>query len=134
MGTAKRAYDLLRGYVNREWDRIQGVEALDAWRELEDAPAPPSTPAPGAPLSPDSPHDQAEAARRILGVSTTASYEEIRKSFERLSKRSEPSNFPPGTPERVAAEQIRKRVDAAYRLLTDQTPTTEKRFKSLEIE
>ena len=37
MSTARRAYDLLRGYVHQEWERIQGLEHSDALEELDRA-------------------------------------------------------------------------------------------------
>ena len=31
MSEAKRAYDILRGYVNQEWDRIKNLDGLSAF-------------------------------------------------------------------------------------------------------
>ncbi|MEQ1936394.1 MAG: hypothetical protein ABL962_21275 [Fimbriimonadaceae bacterium] len=35
MSTGRRAYNMLRGFVNTEWDRINGLDQEAAWRELE---------------------------------------------------------------------------------------------------
>ena len=37
MSSARRAYDLLRGYIAHEWERIQGVEEDFAEAELNEA-------------------------------------------------------------------------------------------------
>lgn len=136
MSLGKRAYNILRGYVNREWDRIQALDRLYAEKELAEstqAPAPPPeaelpTPNEAAPTDPKA------RARELLGVGPDASFEEIRKAFERLNKRSDPRNFPAGSPEAAQAASIRQRVNWAYQTLTEHVDVTEKRFKSLEIE
>lgn len=136
MSLAKRAYSILRGYVNREWDRIQALDRLYAEKELAEstqgqAPAPEAEPqAPKAPAQ----TDPKARARELLGVGPDASFEEIRKAFERLNKRSDPRNFPPGSPEAGQAASIQQRVNWAYQTLTEHVDVTEKRFKSLEIE
>ncbi len=136
MSTARRAYDILRGYIGREWERIQTVEESSARTELNDSlktPAPTSTPS-SDPVPAAAPTEDKEAyARRLLGVSVSASFDEIRKQFERLNRRSDPSNFPPGSAEANQASEIQKRVHWAYGFLTEHMDTTEKRFRSLEI-
>ncbi len=139
MSTGRRAYDLLRGYVNSEWERLQGVEQNAAWKELQDATT--QTPPADATASPADQvvkakvpvENQAAYARTVLGVGEQASFEEIRKAFERLSKRSDPANFPAGSQESLQASEIQKRVHWAYGLLTENIDATEKRFRSLEI-
>ncbi len=39
MNEGRRAYDLLRGYIGQEWERIRGVPGVEdpAERELNDA-------------------------------------------------------------------------------------------------
>ncbi|HVL38867.1 MAG TPA: J domain-containing protein [Fimbriimonadaceae bacterium] len=129
----RRAYDMLRGYVHREWERIQGVEREYAERELEEAL---ERPAPWQPADrrQEVEEDQNTRAARLLGVAVNAPFEEIRKAFERLNKRSDPGNFPPASVEAREAAEIQKRVHWAYSVLTEGLDTTEKRFRSLEID
>ncbi|HTQ09521.1 MAG TPA: J domain-containing protein [Fimbriimonadaceae bacterium] len=141
MGEAKRVYDLLRGYVNREYDRIRGVELDEAERELNDVIAG-STPSKTSLSSANTPAvgsvepvaSREERARRILGVTEQSSFDEIRRAFERLNKRGDPSRFPGNSPEREHAASIQKSVQWAYGVLTVNVDATEKRFRSLEIE
>lgn len=136
MSLPRRAYDLLRGYVNHEWERIQEVEERFAEKELKEAvesPAPrPVEPAPT--VAPEPTPDNRELARRLLGVGPEASFAEIRHAFERLNRRSDPSNFPAGSAEAKSAQEIQRRVQWAYAVLTDGMDATEKRFRSLEID
>lgn len=140
MSTAKRTYDILRGYVNREWDRIQGIELTDAERELSDAldnPAPRPRPATGAAvetIDADTSASEVAIARRILGVDEGASFAEVRTAFDRVVKRTDPVNFPAGSPEAQQAAEIHRRVHRAYDILTEGMDATEKRFRTLEIE
>jgi hypothetical protein len=144
MSSGKRAYDLLRGYVNREWDRIQGVDRESAERELYE-PASPDLSANVGSRSGDVPmdregfelvaraNDRAKAAS-ILGVSPTDGFDVIHRAYDRLNKRSDPCNFPAGSAEAVHAMEIRQRVQWAFRLLTEGMDSTERRFRSLEID
>jgi len=136
MSSGRRAYDLLRGYVNQEWERIQGVDRKSALGELD-------SPADYAAVKVERTvtieqeivsSDPQDWARRILGVGPTADFSEIRKSFERLNTRSDPSKFPVDSPESRQASDIQRRVQRAYSILTDGIDSTEKRFKSLEID
>ncbi|MBX7132556.1 MAG: J domain-containing protein [Fimbriimonadaceae bacterium] len=135
MSDARRAYDLLRGYVNREWDRIRGIEDSDAARELDAALAEPkSADSVATDYSATGPQNPKAFARSILGVSETATFVEIRRSFERLHKRSSPENFAPNSDEARQAADILKRVNWAYRTLTEEVDSVQMRFSSLEIE
>lgn len=133
MSSGRRAYDILRSFVNSEWERIRGIDLDKALAEL-DAPAAPTVAGSieTAPTLRSS--DPKALARSVLGVSETADFEEIRKAFERLNERSEPARFPEGSEEQKHASQIQTRVNWAYQTLTEEVPTTEKRFRSLEIE
>jgi hypothetical protein len=140
MSTAKRAYDVLRGYVNREWDRIQGIELSDAERELTDALDSP-TARPRTDSEPDASTasstpliSEPALARQILGVGEGATFAEIRASFDRIIKRTDPANFPAGSPEAAQATEIHRRVHRAYATLTEGMDATEKRFRTLEID
>jgi hypothetical protein len=138
MSTGRRAYDLLRGYVNTEWERIRGVEDDSAERELNEALGDPAYARYGR--TAEASHYEVtiltdeEKARQVLGVSTTASFEEIRKAFDRLNERSDPAKFPEGSLEAQHAAEIRSRVHRAFRILSDKFDSTETRFKSLEID
>jgi DnaJ-domain-containing protein 1 len=136
MGNGRRAYDLLRGYVNQEWERIRGVDDKDALTELNESVSITSTRVERSvtiqqEIIAVNPPDW---ARRILGVSPTADFTEIRQAFEKLNTRSDPSKFPAGSAEAQQASEIQLRVQQAYAILTDAIDSTEKRFKSLEID
>lgn len=129
MSMGRRAYDILRGYVGREWERIQGVEEDAAWKELQTERAKSTK----EDLPPIPVANREAHARSLLGVGPTAGFGEVRKAFERLNKRSDPTNFPAGSPEATQAAEIQKRVHWAFGVLTENMDATEKRFKSLEI-
>jgi hypothetical protein len=136
MSGARRAYNILRGYVMKEWERIQGVEKDLAEQELHQAmndPTKRGQPPPKAEVY-ERVEDAEAAARRLLGVAPNATFAQIRQAFERLNKRSDPKNFPNDSPEQEQAAQIQKRVNWAYTTLTDSVDTTQKRFRTLEIE
>ena len=140
MSTGRRAYDILRAHVNNQWDRINEPGLKSAWNELNEAVNGPKF-QDGAPEVPAAenqkaaePIDQKAIARRILGVEESASFEEVRKAYERLRKRSEPAKFPEGTEEREMAAQLSQRIETAYRILAKDVPSIEKRFSNLEIE
>lgn len=138
MSDLKRAYDLLRGYVGREWDRIKDIEWSEAAKELlvpEGKPAtPPEPTAPAAEAAPKPVTDFEAQAREILGVRPEDDFAALRKAYERLTKRTDPALFPAGTPEADQAAKLRAKVDWAYQFLTASTDATAKRFGSLEIE
>ena len=136
MSTGRRAYDLLRGFVNQEWERIHSVNETPEERELRES------------LDINSMHveeratvretyvevDPKDWARRILGVGPGADFVEIRTTFERLHSRSDPSKFPVGSSEANQASEIHITVQKAYAILSESFDSTEKRFKSLEID
>jgi hypothetical protein len=123
----------MRGYVNREWERIRDLEREYAEQEL-DEPVVARAPQPADQQAALPPVDPKERARQLLGVEPDAGFREIRKAFERLNKRSDPANFPAGSPEAAQATDIQRRVNWAYQVLTENVDVTEKRFKSLEID
>lgn len=140
MNEAKRAYNIIRGYVGREWDRIKEFERSLAENELDEAMREPVK-------SEGSEDDVARAtedlerqvdrtgiARKMIGVAEDADFKTIRKKFEELKERSDPAKFPAGSKEQTQAEQIQKRAYWAYNVLTEHFDATEKRFRTLEIE
>lgn len=129
MSEAKRAYDMLRGYVNREWERITGVDDL-AQQEL-DEPVYTTTTRIETSATMKDPDGR---ARGILGVSGTADFEAIKAAYDRLNLRSDPGNFPDGSVEARHAAEINQKVQLAYRHLTEKMDSTERRFRSLEID
>lgn len=142
MREAQRAYDILRGYLGREWDRIKGVDYESAEKELEEALNQPRRRS--RPVDEEveyvvttrelADEEKPAHARRLLGVSESATFSVIRKKFEQLNRRSDPQNFPEGSVEREQAAIIQRRVVWAYHVLTEDLDGTEKRFRSLEIE
>lgn len=139
MSGIKRAYDIMRGYVNSEWDRIRGVDYENADMELEEALR--------NPVARNRPEERYEVttrelsdierpsyARKLLGVEESASFSQIRKKYEQLHERADPSKFPNGSVEREQAVLIQRRIAWAYQVLTEKLDETEKRFRSLEIE
>lgn len=136
MNGGRRAYDILRGYINTEWERIQGVDSDSAAsQELNDALAGPK------PIATDgdapaqlSSADEESLARQVLGVGREAGFEDIRAAYQRLSERCDAKNFPSGSEEARQADKIRVRVQKAFRILSDKFDSTETRFRSLEIE
>lgn len=131
----RRAYDLLRGYVGREWDRIKDIEWAEAAKELlvpagEPAQAEPATDTP----APTPPTDYKAVARQVLGVKPEDDFATVRKAFERLNGRTNPSLFPAGSDEAAQAAKLREKVTWAYQFLTAGMDDTQKRFGSLEIE
>jgi hypothetical protein len=139
MSTGRRAYDILRGWVSTEWDRIKEIErdlAEDELRTSMDQPYPPR-PKPELQTEEEikaAKEDAKAHARNVLGVGEKATFEEIRKAFDRLNKRSDPARFPPNSPERTSAAEIQKRIHWAYQVLTESMDNVQKRFRSLEIE
>lgn len=130
MSLGRRAYNLLRGYLGREFDRIEAIDRVDALEELAE---PGATP-PATQEQRRSERLTAERARELLGVAPDADFETVRRTYERLFKRSDPSNFPEGSPERERARQIHQKVGEAYAALLEELPALEKRFRSLDID
>lgn len=135
----RRAYDLLRGYVGREWDRIKDIEWAEAAKELmmpSGEPVETETARPVAKPQPSAtePTDYHAMARQVLGVRPEDDFATVRKAFERLNSRTNPALFPTGSDEAAQAAKLREKVTWAYQFLTAATDDTQKRFGSLEIE
>lgn len=138
MSTTRRAYDILRGYVNYGWERIQG-EQTAAEQELREAVEQPyaesgisqdrlaEAAAPTVSMSVDS-------ARRLLDVNPTATSKEIAAAHERVRKAIDPSKFRSGSDAQGRARHLLRLIDGAKRVLEDNLDPTIKRFEGLQIE
>lgn len=150
--SGRRAYTVIKGFVNREWERLFESEDEDARREVlttwaesgkEDGDAKvihlervsdgSRAPAISA-LQQPSKVDTVAKSRGVLGVQEKSSIEEIYKAYMSLIDRCNPSRFPDGSQEAFRANQIRIRVLEAYRTLTDHVDTTELRFRSIDLD
>lgn len=140
MSIGKRAYNIARGWISHEWDRIREVErdlAEDELRQSMDNPAPTTRSATREMTDAEvaaAKEDARAHARRLLGLEDGATFEEIRKVFDRLNQRSDPSKFPNGSAEQKQAAEIQTRIHWAYAQLTDGVDNIDKRFRSLEIQ
>jgi DnaJ-class molecular chaperone len=137
MSTGRRAYDILRGWVSHEWDRIREIERDLAQQELQQSMETVRTPSANLESEVEqklAKEDALEHARNLLGVKESASFEEIRRAFDKLNKRSDPARFPVNSSERSQAAEIQKRIHWAYQLLTESMDSIRKRFGSLELE
>ncbi|MER3412925.1 MAG: hypothetical protein C4341_01560 [Armatimonadota bacterium] len=142
MSTARRAYNLLRAYINREWERIESVFRADAERELEQSLNPTAAPEPSQTTDqpslqePGATEEQRryEEAYRVLGLSRDASLTDLRRAYRRLSERSRPTHFPEGSEERKRAARIHLKVQEAYDTLLPVLDARLRRFKSLDLD
>lgn len=134
MDGARRAYDILRGYIGQEWERISSP-ADDPGRaefeaEMARLPQPPPATVPTEVAHALTP----EAARKILGAEPEESFGAVKRRFDRLYERSDPARFAKGSDEARQAANIRTRVAAAFAVLKDAASPTDRRFGTLEIE
>ncbi|QYK53867.1 MAG: J domain-containing protein [Fimbriimonadaceae bacterium] len=139
MREAKRAYNVLRAFVNQEFDRIKSVDVMEAWRELDETPGQSADTSvkstESTPVNAEATANELEAtARTILNVTAKATFDEIRKAYERISRRVQPEQFTEGTPEAQQAGELLRKATWAYQFLTKDISPAERRFRSLEIE
>lgn len=139
MSEFRRAYDLMRAYIGREFSRLQDLERELAEDELNRGTSGISTQADSVSTSvtasvPPAPVDPKEEARRVLGVAPDATFSEVRQAYMRLNKRSQAENFTAGSVEAKQAEMISLRVQRAYQVLSADASEVQKRFQSLEID
>ena len=135
MSTSQRAYNLLRTFINTEWERLHAIE-------LEGSAPSGKTPQEEM-LEPVVRHEPTnrtpfisneEQAARILGVSLADDFATVKKAFQRLHSRSDPANFPIGSAEARQAAAIHQQVEIAYQILIKGMDATSVRFGSLEFE
>lgn len=138
MSTARRAYDILRGYVADGWERLQGNEESLAESELRQAveqpyEVPPPTERAARPDSTIA-SMSVETARRLLDVPPNATTKQITEAHDRLKAGIDPTKFPEGSDARNRAKRLNALCGAAYRVLCDNMDPTIKRFEGLQIE
>jgi DnaJ-class molecular chaperone len=140
MSTARRAYNLLRAYINREWERIEDAFRADAERELEESLHPTLSNAPPQPATQETPQpkpqqeDEVARAYRILGLPQDATLAELKRKYRRLSERSLPTQFPEGSEERRRAAKIHLMVQEAYDILLPILDPRIRRFRNLDLD
>jgi hypothetical protein len=137
MSSSRRAYDILRGYVNNGWERIQGGEENSAERELREAleQPNPSTPPYQANERPQLVSTlSVESARRLLDVPAEATSKQIKEAREKIRATVDPSRFPSGSAARERATHLLKMIDGAERVLIDNLDPTIRRFENLQVE
>ena len=138
MSSARRAYDILRGYVNNGWERFQGAEETDAERELREALEQPNRVAAESRDVDSVPHKvtsmSVDRARRLIGVPPEATTKQIRVACQDLRKIADP-NLHRDKPENESrARQALFAIDAAERVLIENVDPTVRRFENLQIE
>lgn len=134
MSTGRRAYDIVRGYVNHGWDRVSGVDDK-AEAELREAlanPTPPST----APAAPKPPPMTVEVARRLLGVNENATAREVQRAHDDLTKAIDPARFEADPQAAARARELSSRLQMALVLAkaSAKSDPLADRFSGLEIE
>jgi hypothetical protein len=70
---------------------------------------------------------------KVLGVDPGGDFATVQAAYSKLAARCAPDRFPEGSEERRTAEEIRKRVDAAFDALRDALDSTAGRFDKLEF-
>lgn len=114
----------------------------DARRELDDStdlrpPLRSPEEIAGGPVRPSTPASQSANPLaihyRVLGLEEGADLGAIEATYNQLAARCAPERFPEGSEEQQAAQEIFKRVDAAYNTLRDALDPTAGRFDKLEI-
>jgi hypothetical protein len=138
MSTARRAYDILRGYVSHGWDQFRGDPEEDAERELREAV---EQPYPSERRNAPEPQEQrpvtavsVDTARRLLDVGPDATSRQIEAAHEKLRRAADPGRFPVGSDARMRADHLTRLIDASKRILCENLDPTIKRFEGLEIE
>ena len=132
MSTGRRAYDIVRGYVNHGWDRVSGIDE-GAEAELRAAM---EAPTPTTPSAPPSPPMTVEVARRLLGVEPTASAREVERAYDDLVRAIDPDRFTADPQAAARAKELGSRLRMARELSRANAPSDPitDRFSGLEID
>ncbi len=131
------------------WDRAQAKieqtqaanEAAKTLRPTPPAPVkrdtltdlPPGYEPPIPVAAPPSQASTIEAAYRVLGVVPGASFDAVKKAYDRLRARTASDKFPVGSLELEQAKKIERRATSAYMLLVDTLNPGDDRFGRLEL-
>jgi hypothetical protein len=135
MSTARRAYDLLRGYVSHGWDQLSGDEEKSANEELRNAIESPAPYQPSSTIhSQSEPPITLEQARRLFDVPPNATSQQITEVYDTLRATADLSKFQEGSDAWQRARQVGRRLDSARNILMDNIGPTVRRFERLEIE
>lgn len=141
MSTGKRAYDLLRGYVNHGWDLLQGREETAADAELRQAVERPYREPSEAELenvrpvsTPPKPPMDLATARKLLSLDEKASSKQIHAAYDEIAAVVDPKKFPAGSPADLRARDLLARLSEARRILLANIDPTVSRFERLEID
>jgi len=139
MSEFKRATDIFTAFTQHHIERIRGLEDAKAREELGTPTLSTSknkeqNSVSGSIEKPRITVFDADHARKILQVNPEATFEEIRKSYEKFLVESDPLNFDPKSPEYNRRIMIQKVVHRAYIMLTEEYSITVKRFQSLELD
>jgi hypothetical protein len=136
MSTARRAYDVLRGYVSHGWDQLTGDEEKSANDELLQAIESP-VPNLKSQSSIQAPTEAAitlDQARKLFDVPPNATSQQITEVYDALRSTADLSKFTEGTDAWQRARQVSRRLDAARNILMENIDPTVRRFERLEIE
>ncbi|MGQ9488609.1 MAG: J domain-containing protein [Armatimonadota bacterium] len=153
MGIARRIRRIIKGYMKTARERLDDLEAELARRELEEhlqpggaggaklpetaipTPTDTSPVAPGQDRAPDTDHLPADVQTsfRLLGLPPGATLEQLETTYTQLMKRADPARFPEGSEERKRAEEIRHKIESAYRAVRDYMDSTYARMRRINL-
>lgn len=145
MGITRRIRRIIKGYMKTARERLDDLEAELARRELEEhlqpgetttsAPSGSSSVATGQNSVPDAeplPAD-VQTSFRLLGLPPNATLEQLETTYAHLMKRADPTRFPEGSEERRRAEEIRHKIESAYRAARDYMDSTYARMRRINL-
>lgn len=153
MGITRRIRRIIKGYMKTARERLDDLEAELARRELEEhlqpggagGAKPPET-ATSAPSGASSvatgqnsvsdaeqlPAD-VQTSFRLLGLPPNATLEQLETTYAHLMKRADPTRFPEGSEERKRAEEVRHKIESAYRAVRDYMDSTYARMRRINL-
>ena len=88
----------------------------------------------GSGFSPASQPDPLDYHYKLLGLEAGADFAAVQAAYNKLAARSDPSRFPAGSSDALAAQQIRQRLDTSFKTLRESLDTTAARFGLLEFD